>query len=313
MIISASRRTDIPAFYFEWFLKRLDEGFFYVRNPMNPRQVSRIDIAPENTDCIVFWTKNPIPAIKRLGELNAYMYYFQYTLNNYPDMIESNLPSFTDRLEAFKELAGLIGKERVIWRYDPIFLTEDIDVKYHLENFEKIAEELQDSTEEVVVSLIDDYRKIRNNMKEIGLRQISIEEEELLFQGMKSISDRFGLRLSSCAETRNLALYGILPGKCIDDELISRLLKQPIIAKKDKNQREQCGCVESMEIGAYNTCTHGCRFCYANLNDNIIGENIAKHDRNSPLLIGDICEHDKITTRKTTNFRKSSQQLNFLD
>lgn len=311
MIISASRRTDIPAFYFEWFLKRLEKGFLYVRNPMNPSQISRIDITPEQTDCIVFWTKNPIPAIDRLKELDGYMYYFQFTLNAYPAQIESNLPSVRERIESFRYLASMIGKERMIWRYDPVFLTDKIDTDFHLENFEMIAGELKDSTQQVMFSVIDEYRKIRNNMINIGLRSMSKEEEGRLFGGMKVISDRYGLRLRSCAEKMDLAEYDIQPGKCIDDELISRLLKQDIKVKKDNNQREECGCAESVEIGAYNSCMHGCRYCYANLNDDFIRNNISLHDKNSPLLIGNVFAEDKINLRKTKRLRDDAVQLDF--
>ncbi len=309
LIISASRRTDIPAFYFDWFLKRIDEGYLYVRNPMNIKQVSKVVITPENTDCIVFWTKNPIPVFEQLHRLEAFDYYFQYTVNAYPKSIESNIPSLKKRIEAFKKLAKMIGKERVIWRYDPILLTDEIDVDFHIKYFEYIAAELRESTQEVVVSIVDEYKMNQNNMKSIKSRSMTEEEQDRLFKSISHIALDYNLDIKSCAESVDLTQYGISAGKCIDEELISRIIGKKLDIKKDGNQREECLCVESIDIGAYNSCHHGCKYCYANYQEDTLMKNIKKHDIDSPLLIGEIKEEDKITLRKLRVYKKEDVQL----
>lgn len=319
MIISASRRTDIPALYFEWFLNRVKAGYFDVKNPMNPKQVSRVIVTPENTDCIVFWTKNPIPSLKKLNELKKFLYYFQYTLNPYPNTIEKNLPSIESRINAFKELSNIIGKERVIWRYDPIFFTDKINVDFHIENFNKLVRELRGYTSEVNISILDDYRKIRNNMRNLNIKSMDYNAQEVLFTTFKKIADDYGLIIRSCSEKVDLIKFGIIPGKCIDDELISKLLGQKITIKKDKNQRDTCGCVESVEIGAYNTCTHGCRYCYANYCDETVKNNIRNHNISSSMIIGVTSDTDKINLRKIKVYKDKGlsattlDQLTFID
>ncbi len=171
MILSASRRTDIPNYYADWFMGRIREGYCCVRNPMNPRQVSRIDLAPQAVDCIVFWTKNPAGLLPRLKELRDYTYYFQFTLTGYGRDIEPNLPDKREKLiPAFRELSEKIGKERVIWRYDPIFVNEKYTVSYHLKAFEEIADRLAGYTEQVVISFVDLYAKIRKNAAAHSIR-----------------------------------------------------------------------------------------------------------------------------------------------
>lgn len=309
LIISASRRTDIPAFYFDWFLNRIDDGFLYVRNPMNHKQVSKVLITSENTDCIVFWTKNPIPALEHLHRLESFDYYFQYTLNAYPIAIERNLPSLNKRISAFKCLARRIGPERVIWRYDPIILTDEIDVDFHIKKFEYIASELGEFTRQVVVSLIDDYKKNRNNLKSIKSRPMSKNEQDKLFKAISHIAVINHLRVTTCSESIDLTEYGINAGKCIDDELISRIIGKKLDIKKDPNQRDECLCVESIDIGAYDSCHHGCIYCYANDQEDTLMKNIKKHDIDSPLLIGEIEEEDKITLRKLRVYKNEDVQL----
>lgn len=313
MILSVSRRTDIPAFYFDWFINRLEEGFLYVKNPINPKQVSKIILNRETIDCIVFWTKNPSKLLSQIDKLEDYMYYFQYTLNPYGKDIEKNLPQLHDRLETSITLSKMIGRERIIWRYDPIFFTDDIDVQFHIDKFTEMTKILRSYTNTVVVSILDYYRKIKKSMESIGYRKISNEELSILLLAFKKTADQNNLKIYSCAEELNLREYGIMPGKCIDDTLISKLLGEKIEIKKDKNQREVCGCVKSIEVGAYNTCLHGCSYCYANYSDPLVKENYKSHDKNSPLLIGNIESDDKITERKIKAYRNLSGQIKMFD
>jgi len=277
MIISASRRTDIPAFYSDWFLNRIKEGFVLVRNPMNFRQVSQVNLSPDVVDCIVFWTKNPQPMINRLSQLAGYNYYFQFTLTPYDNTIETNVPDKKCLIKTFQELSARIGRDKVIWRYDPILLTNKFDVKHHVKWFEFLANELNGHTKKCVVSFIDMYKKTERNLKGIDLVPMSEELMKEVAHHLSLISKRYNLQLEACCEDIDLTQYGIEPGKCIDDELISKIIGKKLDIKKDPNQRLSCGCVQSIDIGAYNTCQHRCLYCYANFNNALVDKNVRLH------------------------------------
>lgn len=220
MILSVSRRTDILAFYCDWFFNRLKEGYVLVRNPMNYRQVSKIKLTPEVIDCIVFWTKDPTNIIKNLDKLNKYNYYFQVTINPYDKKIEKNVPMKKNIIKSFKFLSEKIGREKVIWRYDPILLTKDIDIAYHEKYFEVLASRLYGYTDKCVISFIDLYTKIKKNMKYIN--QENIDYEKMLFIGEKlfKIASKYNITIESCSEKINLSRVGINHGKCIDGESV---------------------------------------------------------------------------------------------
>jgi len=298
MIISASRRTDIPAFYSEWFFNRLNEGYVYVRNPINKNHISKVSLLAEHVDCFVFWTKNPKPFQKRLSELSKYKYYFQFTLNSYGQDIELHVPRKQSVIDTFIELSDLIGKEKVIWRYDPILLSEKYTFEYHIKYFESIAKRLHNYTDKCVISFIDLYKKCERNLKDTTVRELSQEEIKLLSKELKTITNKYNLSLETCAEDVELASMGIGHNRCIDNMLIERILNKKINVTKDKNQRDECGCIESIDIGAYNTCKHGCLYCYANFNQQMVTDNLNKHLKNSPLLFGEVGEKDKVVERK---------------
>jgi len=300
MIISASRRTDIPAFYSEWFYNRLKDGFVYVKNPMNHRQISKISLKPDVVDCIVFWTKNPkkmIPDIKIIDNLGI-AYYFQFTLNSYDQEIETNVPLKTGLIDTFINLSERIGKNRVIWRYDPILLTEKVTIDYHIKYFKYLASKLHKYTNKCIISFVDFYKKCQRNLKPINPIEFNDQIKLQLAESLQAIALKYDLILETCSEDIELSSIGITHGKCIDDELIQGLCRGKIKIGKDKNQREACGCVTSIDIGAYNTCEHGCLYCYANYNQDIVLKNIEKHNPTSPLLFGKVGPHDKVSERK---------------
>lgn len=312
MILSVSRRTDIPNYYSDWFIARIKDGFLYVRNPMNVHQISKIDLSPEVIDCIVFWTKNPVNMIEKLEDLQKYMYYFQFTLTGYGKDIEPNLPNKREELiPTFKRLSEKIGKERVIWRYDPILISKRYTINYHLKAFEQIASSLADYTEKVVISFVDIYSKTQRNTRELDIRQITKEEMIEVAGEMARIASKYNLIIETCAEQISLQEVGIGHGSCIDKKLIERLLGCKLIAKKDKNQREECGCFESVEVGTYNTCLNGCKYCYANFNDSKVEESIKLYNRDSALLCGNISSDDRITERKVKSMKDN--QVSFLE
>jgi len=298
MIISASRRTDIPSYYSEWFFTRIKEKFAYVRNPFNTRQINVINLDPELIDCIVFWTKNPKPMIDNLDLLKDYKYYFQFTLTPYESDIEAKLPPKTEIIETFKKLSDIIGPQKVIWRYDPILISNKYNTAYHIDKFEKLVRVLKGYTEKVTISFMDFYKKITENIKLLGITEISTEEKNIIAQNISKIAKNNNFSIDTCAEDIDLSKYGIMHARCIDDRLILKISGNNLLVEKDKNQRLECGCVRSVDIGEYNSCSNGCVYCYANHNSNIAEKNIKKHISLSPLLIGDVCPDDIVKERK---------------
>lgn len=304
MILSVSRRTDIPAFYAEWFFQRIREGFLYVRNPMNPRQVSRIGLSPEVVDCIIFWSKNPAPMLERLDELREYPFYFQFTLTGYGRDIEPGLPDKRKEvIGTFQKLSEKVGKERVVWRYDPILVNDRYTMEYHWKAFEEIAGCLKGYTEKVVISFVDFYAKTLRNTKDLYIKSLSREEMREIAEGMAQIAKSCGLVIETCAEQINLQDVGIRHGSCIDKKRIEKIAGCSLSVEKDKNQREACGCCESIDVGAYNTCRNGCRYCYANYHEEQVRKCIACYDVDSPLLCGRIEPEERVTERKVRSFR----------
>jgi hypothetical protein len=310
MILSASRRTDIPAFFFDWFLNRLKIGYVLVRNPFNSRQVSRISLQG-TVDCVVFWTKNPACAFRRLEELTEYEipYYFLFTITPYGPQLERNLPPEDERIDTFRKLADALGKERVIWRYDPILFSSSIDVDFHRRHFARIAKKLEGTTDRCVISFLDLYKKCRRNLAHFHI--IDATEELMLRTGtyIGEIARGYGISLQSCAEEMDLSIAGITKGKCIDDSLVSKLVGEKITLPKDASQRKACGCVESIDIGVYNSCAHGCQYCYANFNHDLAQRNCALHDPSSPLLIGTLQRGDRVVERELRRFTGVQQKL----
>lgn len=310
MIISASRRTDIPTYYSKWFLNRIKEGYVLVRNPMNAHQISKINLNPDVVDGIVFWTKNPTPMLDQLDLLKDYMYYFQFTLNAYGQDVEAGVPSKNNIIvPSFQRLSDLIGPDQVIWRYDPILINDTYTVDYHIRYFEALAKRLSPYTKKCTISFLDFYRKIEKTTARLSIQKFTPETEQVLAKNLSEIAHSYGLRIDTCAEGIDLQKYGIEHARCIDDRLFSELLHVPLQAEKDKNQRLACGCVESIDIGAYNTCKNGCRYCYANFSPQAVRANAQKHHPESPLLIGEIGSDDKITERKMVSQIRNQMQI----
>ena len=310
MILSVSRRTDVPNYYSDWFYNRIKEGFLYVRNPMNAHQISRINLSPEVVDCIVFWTKNPANMTERLDELKNYQYYFQFTLTGYGKDVEPGLPDKRSELiPTFQKLSGKIGAQKVIWRYDPIFISQHYTIEYHLKAFEEIARSLDSYTKKVVISFVDLYAKTQRNTAGLQIENLSDQGMLELAKQLVDIAGKHGMTVESCAEPIDLQSVGVKHGSCIDKKLIEEIIGCKLVVDKDKNQRKECGCFESVEIGTYNTCKNGCRYCYANFNDAMVKESVKAYDVNSPLLCGLVGPDDKITERKVKSLRDNQLSL----
>lgn len=309
MIISCSRRTDIPAFYSDWFFNRIREGYVLVRNPMNSTQVRHVSLTQQDVDCIVFWTKDPAPMLDRLHLLKDYSYYFQFSLTPYDKDIEPNLPQKNEIIDSFLKLSDQIGKKRTIWRYDPILLSESLTIEYHIQHFEYLAKRLSSHTEKCMISFIDLYRHIQGKMANLSVKPPGESEMRAIAEKIAEIANDNNIKVETCAEKAELADLGIEHGKCIDDFLISELTGMSLKIEKDKNQRELCGCVSSIDIGEYNTCNHLCNYCYANFSQKTVEKNLRLYNDKAPLLIGEIDEKQKISQRKAKSILKKKAGL----
>lgn len=296
MILSASRRTDIPCYYSEWFMNRIRAGYVLTRNPINHAQISRLPLSPDIVDCIVFWTKDAVNMLPHLDELDSfgYNYYFQFTLTPYGKDIEQNLRSKADIEDTFIELSKRIGKECVVWRYDPIILNDDLDIEYHKTEFFRMCKKLSTFTDVVTVSYVDMYSKLKTSL----IRPITSGEIAELSGYIGLIAKKCGLRIVVCCENDDLMKFGIEQSSCIDKDRVEKVCGCTLYIKTDKNQRQGCGCVESIDIGAYNTCMNGCVYCYANGSFVTTNRRFKSHEPESELLIGAVNDGEKIIYRK---------------
>ncbi len=315
MIISASRRTDLPAFYARWFIQRVRAGFCEVPNPFNPEQVTRVSLAAEDVDVIVFWTRNPRPLFPYLDELDqrGYRYYFQYTLMNNPRLIDPASPALPAARDTFRRLADHVGPQRVIWRYDPIVLSEKTPPDFHRQVYRQIAGDLRGYTRRSVISLMDVYARTRKRLEAMAAegasllpgashsmvtgawRQppaASVPQDGSPMQGwvgdlmsdLAVVAGENAMEIVRCAEEMDLRDYGIRPGKCVDDEYIYQTFGLAVSSAKDPNQRKACGCVVSKDIGMYDSCLFGCQYCYATSSFARSRANYLRHDPDAPVL-----------------------------
>lgn len=310
MIISASRRTDIPSYYSDWFFNRLKAGYVYVRNPMNPHRISEVSLSPDVVDGIVFWTKNPTPMLNRLNELKDYTYYFQFTLTPYGADIEKNIPSKNDIvIPAFQKLSSMIGKERVVWRYDPILLNEKYTLQFHIQAFRLLCDKLANYTEKCTISFIDLYKNMQRNIAPLGIRALSHGQILELTGHFSEIAKDYGIYIDTCAEEMDLSKWGVKHASCIDGHRLERLGNYKLDIVKDKNQRAACSCVSSIDIGAYNTCKHGCIYCYANFNARLVNDCCGRHDPSASLLFGEVSADDIIKPREMKSYINGQMSL----
>lgn len=294
MIINTGQRTDIPAFYPEWLANRLKEGFVCVRNPYNPVQVSRYRLSPEVVDAIGFCSKNPAPFFKYMDLLEGYGQFWYVTITCYDKDIEPGVPAKSKVLEDFKYLSKKVGINSIGWRYDPIFIDDKYTVEYHLQSFEKMAETLDGYTKIVVISFIDIYEKVKRNFPEA--KAVSAEDKLYLGRKMIEIAKTHGMVVRPCAEGDFLEKYGADCSGCMTlpvyEKAIGKHLAPP--KSKVKSARVDCSCYLGADIGAYDTCRHFCRYCYANNDLTQVKNNQLLHNPTSPFLIGDYRPDDII-------------------
>ncbi|NLO48655.1 MAG: DUF1848 domain-containing protein [Clostridiales bacterium] len=283
MIVSASRRTDIPCYYSEWLMNRLKAKYALFRNPMNRKQIIRAPLNKDETDCIVFWTKDAKNLLPHLDAIDktCIPYYFQFTVTPYDDRLEKSLRNKKDIIETFQTLSRRIGAQKVLWRYDPIILNDFLTMQYHKEQFKRLCIKLGGYTESVTVSFIDLYAKLKTPL----LRAVSDDEIAELAAYIGQTAKAHGLIPKACCETYDLSPFGIVKASCIDKNLIGSISTAKLPVRKDPNQRKGCLCAMSMDIGAYNTCLNGCVYCYANHSEKSIQKNLSAHDPMGEMLI----------------------------
>ncbi len=286
MIINASGRCDIPAFYSEWFINRLKAGFVDVRNPFYQEKITRIPLTKEKVEAIIFCTKNPIPMLKYLDKI-PFPYIFQITITPYKKNIEPLVPSKKAIISAVKDISNKIGSNRVIVRYDPIFISHEYSIDYHEKAFTKLCEELTGYTNRIIISFLDLKKNTLKHRKELNLIPFTKENIELIAEKLSQIALSKNIELSTCAEEYSLEKFGISNRGCTDEKSINELLKTTGKYHKSKN-RDYCHCIETTDIGAYNCCPHYCKYCYANYQEEEVQANYNKHDPNSSLIIGNI-------------------------
>lgn len=290
MILNVSGRTDIIAFYTPWLLNRMKEGYVDVRNPFYPKKVSRIYF--KDVDLIVFCTKNPLPILPYLKEIKI-PFIFQITLTPYRKDIEPNVPDKKKIVDAILKISKIVGKDNVYVRYDPILINKNYTIEYHIEAFKKLCSLLEGSVKHIIISFVDMYKNVEKNMSVLKLKEIAKEDIAKIGKSFSEIAKTHGMDVQSCYE-EDLSTYGIMNEPCVSKEFAYKLTGK----KYPKWKARNCGCVEMVDIGEYNTCNHLCKYCYANYDEEKVQKNILKHDVDSSLLIGYLKENDEINVRK---------------
>ena len=284
MILQMGQRTDIPAFYGQWLINRVRQGFVDVRNPYNPMQITRYPINHEVVDGIAFCTKNPLPFIPLLHEINDYRQYWHMTITPYGADIETNVPQVDLVIDGFKHISTKRNPQSMVWRYDPIILTHNYTVDFHFESFYKMAKALEGYTDTVVVSFLDIFEKVAQNFPE-GYRP-SLDIQTKIIKELVSIAHSHHMILKTCGEGDIFKELGVNTEGCFTLDCYERAWNVKLKAPKRTPARLECNCYLHGDIGAYDTCSHFCRYCYANTNQAAVRQNCSLHDPNSSLLIG---------------------------
>ena len=292
MILNTGLRTDIPGFFSEWFYNRIEDGFVYVRNPYAKNQIYSYRLDPELIDCIIFCTKNPKPMFENLEKIDKFNQYWHITITPYEKEIEPNVPPINDVLESFKYLSKKLEKENVTLRYDPIFINEKYTLEKHIESFEYIINSLSGYTTEAIISFIDLYEKTKRNFPKA--REVTKDERLKLGEEFAQIGKKNNITIKTCVEGTELDKFGIDSSGCMTKEVIERAINKNLNIPKQKARNGECYCLLNNDIGEYNTCGHGCLYCYANSNKRLVKRNLKLHDPKSPILIGEIKEDDII-------------------
>ena len=293
MILMVSGRTDIVAFYTKWFMNRYREGFVDVRNPFNSSLVSRIYF--RDVDLIVFCTKNPLPIIPYLSEIDKPIL-FHVTLTPYKGDIEVNVIDKRLVIDGIKEISNIIGSDNVYVRYDPIFISDNYNIDYHKKAFYRVCSKLNGYVKHIIISFLDEYKNVKKNRYILKYRELTYDDYKEIGESFSRSARQFNITVQTCFEDNDLIEYGFIKGECLSHQLAYNLIGKSFNKWKAR-KGGKCNCVEMVDIGVYNTCKHFCKYCYANYDENMVNRNAINHDVNSSLLIGHIKDDDIIKER----------------
>ncbi len=307
MILNTGSRTDIPAYYSDWFYNRIREGYVLVRNPYYPQQVTRYQLKPNVIDAMVFCTKNPAPMLESINELSMFDTFWFVTITPYGKEIEPFVPEKEQVLISFRKLAEEVGSDRTSWRYDPVFISEKYSVDEHIRSFGQMAETLRGYTKQCVVSFIDLYEKTKKNFPEV--RKVTEEEQEYLIDAFGEIAADNHLQIHLCCENSCLVRKNVDADGCMSKEVLEAAVGCKLDVPKKKMARAECNCLLGADIGAYNTCGHGCLYCYANYDRQTVIDNRKNHDANSPFLIGGFREGDIIKEAEQKSWKNGQMSI----
>lgn len=313
MLINVGLRTDIVNHYTDWLYRRFREGFAYSRNPLFPSKVIRYELTPDKVDAVLFCSKNYEPALSRLHEItDHYNTLFYYTVTPYGKDLEPNIPEREDRIRTLKALSDLVGRQRLIWRYDPILITRKYSVDYHLEAFAELASKISPYVSRCIFHFVEIFPNLHLYLPNI--RQISAVDKNKLAVGLANIAKKNGLILQTCTPDKELRYEGVLMGTCTTLNMIGLANSCSFREIPHKGNKRGCSCIESRDLGWYNTCPNGCRYCNVNHDIDEINRNRSLHDPTSPIIIGHLGKEDTIMTGKQDSFLKNdNQQISFFD
>ena len=313
MILNTGARTDTVQYYTDWLLRRFEEGFVYTRNPVFPNTVTRYELSPDKIDAVLFCSKNYAPIMPRLHEItDKYRTYFYYTITAYGKDVEPNVPSVDESIATLIELSKKVGKQRVAWRYDPVLITNKYTADVHKQTFEYMAARLAPYVDRCIFSFVEMYAKLQNNMPE--LIPLTVGEKRALAEMLGKTAGKHGMRIQTCGLSGDYTEFGISRSGCSTLEILGRANNCEFRKLKHNGMRDGCNCIESRDVGAYDTCPNGCKYCYANKSAKQVKENIKKHDPFSPIILGSVNPDDKIIKgAQDTYLKTADNQLSFFD
>lgn len=309
MIINTGNRTDIPAFYSEWFINRLNEGYVMVRSPYAKNIIYHYELNPNQIDGIIFCTKNPKPMLKYMNELANYRQYWMVSITPYGHEIETNVPNKNQVIRDFISLSKIVGKNCIAWRYDPIILYGKYTIDYHLNIFSQMLERLAPYTNVCIISFVDLYEKTKRNFPQI--KEVSIYQQITLIEEMVKMAKCKNVEIKVCAESLDFSEYGINQEGCVTKEVLQKAWDIELLDESKTRARKICECLLENDIGAYDTCLHGCKYCYATSSFQKAIQNKKRHIETSPLLIGEINLEDKVVAVKGKSM--VNRQLNLFN
>ena len=302
MILNTGARTDTVQYFTPWLMKRFEEGYVLTRNPLFPNKVTRYELTPDTVDCVEFCSKNYRPILPELHRITSrFNTHFQYTITAYGKDIEPGVPDIDESIETLYKLEKQVGRQRICWRYDPVLLTAKYTTDTHIRTFEYMSGRLAGHIDRCIFSFVEMYRKVGRNMPE--LIPMTDGDKEILAENLGAIAAKHGIYIQTCGTNGDYSRYGIHPSGCMTLEMLGKANGTEFRDLKHKGQREGCHCIESRDIGAYDTCLNGCRYCYANQSPQKARDNYRLHDPDSPLLLGRLKDTDIVQQGVQRSFR----------